>query len=163
MIYCLQSKRRLCLMVKNSFVHYLTKILVDIMFFGGILSCLALPFFMPDLLAFFGYPQEVRWLFTVILVAAGICTVYILYQLKAIFKTLLGGDPFVPRNVSSLRKCGVSSFLIAVIFSARLLYEFTIGSTIVIVIFILLGLFALTLKDVFKQAVAYKEENEWTV
>lgn len=150
-------------MVKNSFVHYVTKVLVDIMFYGGILSCIALPFLMPWLLDFFGYPPDVRWLFTAILVAAGICAVYILYQLKAIFKTLLGGDPFVLRNVSCLRKCGVASMLISIIFLIRLLFEFTIGSTIVIVIFVLLGLFSLTLKDVFKQAVAHKEENDWTV
>ena len=150
-------------MVKNSFVHRLTKILIDIMFYGGILSCLALPVFLPNLLTHFGYPQEVRWLFTVILVAAGLCAVYILYQLKAIFKTLLGGDPFVSRNVSCLRKCGVASFLISIIFLARLVFEFTIGSSIVVLIFVVLGLFSLTLKDVFKQAVAYKEENDWTV
>jgi hypothetical protein len=29
--------------------------------------------------------------------------------------------------------------------------------------FAILGLFSLTLKDVFAQAVAYKEENDWTV
>ena len=152
-------------MVKNSFVHYLTKILIDIMFFGGILSCIALPFLTPRLLVFLGYlhPEEARWLLTIVLVAAGICAVYILYQLKAIFKTLLGGDPFVQQNVSCLRKCGAASFLIAIIFLIRLFFDLTLGSSLVVVIFALLGLFSLTLKDVFKQAVAYKEENDWTV
>ena len=152
-------------MVKNSFVHYLTKVLVDIMFYGGIVICLSLPVLVPRLLLFFGYryPDEVELLFTVILGAAGICTIYILYQLKQMFKTLLGGDPFVSKNVSCFRKCGVASFLIALIFIIRLLFGFTIGSSVVVIIFGLLGLFCLTLKDLFKQAVAYKEENDWTV
>ena len=98
-----------------------------------------------------------------VLVLAGLCAVYILFQLKAIFKTLLGGDPFVQQNVSCLRKCGVASFLIAIIFLVRLLFGWTLGSSIVVIIFVVLGLFSLTLKDVFKQAVAYKEENDWTV
>ena len=147
----------------NSFVHRLTKILIDLMFYGGIVICVALPALMPHALQFFGYPPEARWLFTGILGAAGLCTVYILYQLKAIFKTLLGGDPFVYRNISCLRKCGVASFLISIIFLIRLLFSWTLASTIVVLIFALLGLFSLTLKDVFKQAVAYKEENDWTV
>jgi len=150
-------------MVKHSFVHYLTKILVDIMFYGGILVCIATPFLMPHALEFFNYPPDVRWLFTVILVLAGLCAVYILFQLKAMFQTLIGGDPFVRQNISSLRKCGVASFLIAIIFLVRLLFEWTLGSSIVVIIFVLLGLFSLTLKDIFKQAVAYKEENDWTV
>ena len=152
-------------MQKNSFVHHLTKVLIDIMYYGGILICAALPFLTPRLLVFLGYlhPEEARWLLTFVLLSAGLCAVYILHQLKAIFKTLLGGNPFVPQNISCLRKCGVASFLIALIFMIRLFFDLTLGSSLVVVIFALLGLFSLTLKDVFKQAVAYKEENDWTV
>jgi hypothetical protein len=42
-------------------------------------------------------------------------------------------------------------------------FWFSLMSSIIVVIFFLLGLFCLTLKDVFKQAVAYKEEADWTV
>ena len=153
-------------MVKNSFVHHLTKILIDIMFYGGILICLSLPFVMGSAMRTFGYAydaRELRLLFTGILGSSGLCAVYILCQLKRIFKTLLGGDPFVGGNVSALRKCGAASFLISIIFIIRLGFSFTLASSIVVVIFALLGLFSFTLKDVFKQAVAYKEENDWTV
>jgi len=41
-------------MEKSKFYHYLTKVLVDLMFYGGIIACLALPFIMPWLLRFIG-------------------------------------------------------------------------------------------------------------
>ena len=150
-------------MYKNSFVHHLTKVLVDIMFYGGILACAALPFAMPKLTSLFGYASIVVRPFTVILLSSGLCSLYILWQLKAMFKTLLGGNPFIGANVSCLRKCSVASMLIALIYLAKSIVWFTLMSAIIIVIFFLLGLFCLTLKDVFKQAVALKEENDWTV
>lgn len=83
---------------------------------------------------------------------------------KKMFKALLGGNPFVPKNVTCLRICSVASFLIAVIYIIKLIFLlFTPSSLIIVVIFSLLGLFCLTLKDVFKQAISYKEENDWTV
>ena len=150
-------------MYKSSFVHHLTKVLVDIMFFGGILCCGALPFIMPSLAAFLGYPSDTVLPYTVILILSGLCCIYVLWQLKTIFKTLLSGNPFVEKNISCLRRCSVASILIAIIFLVKISIWFTIASSIVVIVFALLGLFCLTLKDVFKQAVAYKEENDWTV
>jgi hypothetical protein len=150
-------------MYKNSFVHYLTKVLVDIMFYGGIICCVALPFVMPSLAKNFGYNESVVLPFTVILLLSGFCLLYILWQLKAIFKTLLGGNPFVAANVMCFRKCAVASLLIAILFTGKIFFWFSLMTLVFIIIFSLLGLFCLTLKDVFKQAVAYKEENDWTV
>lgn len=150
-------------MYKNSFVHYLTKVLVDIMFYGGVLCCIALPFLMPVLSDFFGYSRATEIPFTVIVLLSGLCALFLLWQLKTIFKTLLGGNPFVGKNVSCLRKSSVASFLIAMIYIVKAMFWFTIASTIFAIVFALLGLFCLTLKDVFKQAIAFKEENDWTV
>ena len=150
-------------MYKSSFVHYLTKILVDIMFYGGILCCIAVPFIMPVLTRFFGYRESVVIPFTIILLSSGIFSLYILWQLKAMLKTLLEGNPFTGKNVSCLRKCSVASFLIAILYITIITFWFTIASSIIVIIFALLGLFCLTVKDVFKQAVTYKEENDWTV
>ncbi|MCL1816415.1 MAG: DUF2975 domain-containing protein [Clostridiales bacterium] len=150
-------------MYKNSFVHYLTKVLVDIMLYGGAVCCVVLPFLMPRLAAFFGYSSTIIIPYTVILLLSGLFSLYILWQLKAMFKTLLGGNPFTAPNVNCLRKCSVASFLIAITYLIKISIWFTIASAIIVIIFALLGLFCLTLKDVFKQAVAYKEENDWTV
>jgi len=150
-------------MEKSKFYHYLTKVLVDLMFYGGIIACLALPFIMPWLLRFIGVSETFRWVYTAILLSSGICAVFILLQLKQMFKTLLGGNPFVIKNVSCLRKCAVASATIALIYLIRIIFWFTIASSIIVVIFAMLSLFCLTLKDLFKRAVAYKEETDWTV
>jgi len=118
---------------------------------------------MPMLADFFGYSETVVLPLTIVLVSSGLCSVFILWQLKAMFKTLLNGNPFIGANVSCLRKCSVASFLIAIIYIAKVFFMFSVMTSVVVIIFSLLGLFCLTLKDVFKQAIAYKEENDWTV
>jgi len=150
-------------MNQNRTIHYVTKLLVDIMFFGGIAACVILPFIMPWLLSFVGVSPEMRLHYTVILFSSGICAVFIVFQLKRMFKTLVGGNPFVLQNVSCLRQCAVASAVIALIYLIRLFMWFTIAAAIIVVIFAMLSLFSLTLKDIFKQAVAYKEETDWTV
>jgi len=150
-------------METNRFRHYVTKITVDIMFFGGIVSCAVLPFALPWLMRLTGVSMQFRWHYTIILLSAGVCAVYIMYQLKRMFKTLVSGNPFVSQNVSCLRKCAVASAVIAGIFLVRLIMWFTIAASIIALVFFILSLFCLTLKDLFKQAVIYKEETDWTV
>ena len=143
--------------------NYVTKILIDIMFFGGIAACAVLPFILTGVLSFIGANPELRLIYTVIFLSSGLSAVYILYQLKRMFKTLVGGNPFVAENVSSLRKCAVAGALIALIYLIRLIFWFTIAASVIVVIFALLSLFCLTIKDLFKQAIVYKEESDWTV
>jgi len=150
-------------MYKNRFVHHLTKVFVDIMFYGGIICCAALPFAMPKLAFFLGYDKALVLPFTIILFSSGLCALFILWQLKAIFKALLGGDPFISANVSCLKKCSAASFVIAIIYIIKMIFSPTLMTIIIAAMFALLGLFTLTIKDVFAQAVAYKEENDWTV
>ena len=150
-------------MYKISFIHRVTKLLVDIMFYGGIVTCIALPFVMPWITEWYTFSMVWTRPSIAVLMASGACAVYILYQLKLMFKTLIGNEPFVHQNISCFRKCGVASFLIALLFIVRAVLWFTFGAAIIVVIFAMLGLFSLTMKDVFKQAVFYKEENDWTV
>ena len=150
-------------METNRVRHYVTKLLLDLMFYGGIAALVVLPVVLPHVMAFVGASMQFRGAYTLILLSAGLCSIYIVYQLRCMFKTLLGGNPFVAQNVSCLRKCAVAGALIAGIFLVRLLFWFTIAASIIVVIFSLLSLFCLTIKDLFKQAVAYKEETDWTV
>jgi len=150
-------------MQKNNFVHVLTKILIDIMFFSGIAVLIATPFALPTIFEFIGISLQRRLEYTIMLVGSGLCALYILWQLKLMFKTLITGNPFITKNVSCLRKCAVASGIIALIFLVRLFFAFTFAGAIVVIMFTMLSLFCLTLKDLFKQAVAYKEETDWTV
>ena len=151
-------------MYQVSFVHRLTKVLVDIMFFGGIFVYLTLPVLLPFYMRYlYLFPSRWNVPSIVLLIISGICGLFILYQLKKMLKSLIGNKPFVHQNVSCFRKCGVASFIISLMFFIRLFVGFTPGAAIIVVIFAMLGLFSLTMKDVFKQAVFYKEENDWTV
>jgi len=150
-------------MFEKSFVHRLTKVLIDVMFYIGILIVVALPFITERATGFFGYDESSITLYTIVLFLSGLCTLYILWQLKAIFRSLLGGDPFIHTNVSCFRKIGVASFVIALIYVAKCFLLFSLTSVAFVIVFALAGLFCLTLKDVFKQAIDYKAENDWTV
>ena len=150
-------------MVKKSFVHYLTKYLVDFLFYSGIICTLTVPFLIKPAVEYYGYNSNLSVFFGVILFLSGLSAVYILWQLKVIFKTLLSGSPFIQRNVNALRKMAVASSIIAVIFIVKCITFFTIASGLIVIVFSLASLFCLTLKDVFKEAVYYKEETDLTI
>jgi hypothetical protein len=98
-----------------------------------------------------------------ILFISAITAVFILYKIRQMFRTLLGGNPFTEQNVSCFRQIAVACAIIAVVYIVKCIILFTISSFIIIVVFVIGSLFCLTLKDVFKQAVFYKEEHDWTV
>ena len=150
-------------MYRNSFVHYCTKIAVDIMFYGGIAACFLVPYFVAWWTGHRGYIYNISNPFNIILFLSGACAVFIMWQLKKFFKTLLGGNPFIAANVSCLRKIAAACLLIAVIFIVKCVIFFTYLSVVVVMVFVVATLFCLTLKDVFKQAVWYKEENDGVI
>lgn len=150
-------------MYKNSVTHYITKILVDIMFFGGIVCTILSPWIAKFIRDFEAWGMLEYWIVTLTLFASGVCAVFILYTLKQMFKTLLGGNPFVEANVNCFRKMAVACSLISLIHIVRCFLIFTIASVAIVLVFAIGTLFCLTLKDIFKQAVFYKEEHDWTV
>jgi len=150
-------------MYKKSIVHFITKICVDVLFYVGIVCCLLVPFSSNWLVRYFNFQGKTTTPMIIVLLLSGSACVYILYQLKTIFKTLLVGNPFIGANVTSLRKIAVSSFLISIIYIIKCFFSFTISTVVIIAIFIIASLFCLTLKDLFKQAINYKEENDLTV
>ena len=129
----------------------------------GVLAGVGVAYFLAWWVGDRGYIYDVSNPYNIALFLSGVCAVYIIWQLRKLFKTLLGGNPFVMDNVNCFRKMAVASFLIAVIFAVKSMISFTYGAAIIVIVFAVAMLFCLTLKDVFKQAVYYKEENDWTV
>ncbi|MGN1319408.1 MAG: DUF2975 domain-containing protein [Lachnospirales bacterium] len=140
-------------------VSKLTAIIVNIMFYGGILACI----FAPLGIKIYGYEGENYVIQTSIVLLSGVFSVYIMYQLKCIFKTLSCDNPFVISNVASLGKIAVASFLIAVVYVVKAFLLFTIATLVIILIFIITGLICLTLMSVFTVAIEFKEENSLTI
>lgn len=150
-------------MYKNSITHYITKALIDIMYYCGIVCIIAVPWLSKFIRNYFRYGEKEYWLIIAILFTSGVCAVYILYNLKRMFKTLLGGNPFVDTNISCFRKTAVACALISLIYFVKCFFMFSITTVIIVLVFSIGTLFCLTLKDIFKQALFYKEEHDWTV
>jgi uncharacterized membrane protein len=150
-------------MYKPTVVHYIAKALVNLMFYGGIVCVVSLPWMSKYIVQYFGCGERDCNFMTAILIASGLCTVYILYNLKLMYKTLLGGNPFVEKNISCFRKMAVSCALISLIYLIKCFVMYSIATVVLVLMFAVGTLFCLTLKDIFKQAMFYKEEHDWTV
>lgn len=150
-------------MYQKSIVHHMTKVCIDILFYVGIACCTLVPFSSSWLLGYFNISDDMAVFVILILLASGISSVYILWQLKVIFKTLLNGNPFIHANVTCLRKIAVSCLVISLIYIVKLIVLPTISTAVIIAIFMIACLLCLTLKDLFKQSIYYKDENDLTV
>jgi uncharacterized phage infection (PIP) family protein YhgE len=141
----------------------MTKVSIDILFFIAIICCILVPFSSPWLFRYFGIVESSAFFAKAVLLASGISCIYILWQLKVIFKTLMKGNPFIHSNVSCLRKIALACLAISIIYIVKMIVMPTISTIVIIVIFIVACLLCLTLKDLFKQSIYYKDENDLTV
>lgn len=140
------------------------KYLLDLMFFGGILVTASLPFsikwignhYLPELLESY---EEIVIIYFVL----GVSAVKLIWELRKIFKTVLREDCFVMENVVCLKKMGNWSFFIAGMSVVRSIVYATVAMAVVILVFIIAGLFSKVLAMVFEEAVRYKEENDLTI
>lgn len=150
-------------MKKESIIR-ITKLLLDFMFFSGILVTVSLPFtisWITDL-----YPSVIRTHYTeyvIIYFSLGLLAIAILGELRKMFRTVLKGDCFVYDNVVSLQRMGTYSFMIAAISLVRNVIYLTNAMSVVILVFVVAGLFSKVLAFVFEDAVRYKEENDLTI
>lgn len=146
-------------MMYKTKVSQVTAILVNIMFYGGIIACILTPW-GTKLYPFKGKEYIIQ---TCTILLSGVASVYIMFELKHIFKTITSDNPFVMENAFALRKIAVASFIIAAVYVIKAFLLFTPATFVIIVIFITAGLFCLTLMSVFTKAVEFKEENSLTI
>ncbi len=140
-----------------------TKILLDFMYYSGILVTTC----VPGIIHFYGrynsYFAENIIELSGIFILSGVFAVLIIRQLRKLFKSVLRDDCFIKENVKSLDQMGTYSFFIAVITSLRLFLYLTPAILIVILVFLIAGLFSKVLSKVFDKAVTYKLENDLTI
>lgn len=140
-----------------------TKLLLDLMFYCGIIVTLSLPVSLKWIGNYYepvaeNYKEDV-----IIYFVLGIAAVVLINELRKIFKTVLNQDCFVTENVNSLRKMGNWSFFIVLMSIVRSIVYVTIAMGVVILVFIIAGLFSKVLAMVFEEAVRFKEENDLTI
>lgn len=144
-----------------------TKYILDFMFYSGMVVTASLPFSLkilaeklPQICSHYTDHYIEALLIYFIL---GVSAVVLIGELRKIFKTVLAGDCFVPENVKSLRRMGNWSFFIAGMSVVRSIVWLTVAILVVILVFVIAGLFSKVLALVFEEAVTYKEENDLTI
>lgn len=140
-----------------------TKLLLDFMFYSGIVVTATLPFSLKFIGKYFERIEESYEESVIIYFVLGIAAVVLIRELRKIFRTVLEEDCFVEANVVSLRKMGNWSFFIALMSVVRSIVYVTIAMGVVILVFVIAGLFSKVLAMVFEEAVRYKEENDLTI
>ncbi len=150
-------------MYKTNFINKLTKVIVDIFFYLGIIVCALVPYAIPKIIKSSSLSEDLIIPTVITLLLSGICAVYIIFQLKKTFKTLVSGNPFVIENTFYLKNMSIAAFIISLIYLVKLFYWFTFATLIIVLVFLIAGLFCLTLRDLFAQAVKFKEDNDLTI
>ena len=140
-----------------------TKYLLDVMFYAGIVVILTLPLSIKFYGRYNSYFADNYYSLCVILFLSGIFALLIIQQLRRMFTTVINNDCFVRENVASLEKMSIYSFFIAVITACRLFIYLTPAVLIIILVFVIAGLFSKVLAGVFDKAVTYKQENDLTI
>ncbi|MBQ7065389.1 MAG: DUF2975 domain-containing protein [Lachnospiraceae bacterium] len=147
----------------NSKLTKVTKLILDIMYFLGIPVCLSLPITFKLYGQINSYFSRYYVQLIILFFLSGVFAILIIGELRKMFKTVLNGDCFVTENVTSLRKMGTYSFCIAIITVIRLFLYITPGVLVVVLVFLIAGLFSKVLSEVFDKAVTYKLENDFTI
>ena len=154
----------------------LTKLLLDVMFYAGILVTVTLPLtvrFAMEWIAQRGADAPLVHLHwgigeyyvatVVIYFFLGIAALLLIWELRKMFQTVLKQNAFVMENVKSLHKMAKISLAIVVLSLIRTAVYLTIAMLVVILVFVIAGLFSEVLSRVFEEAINYKEENELTI
>ena len=66
-------------------------------------------------------------------------------------------------NVKSLNRIGWSCFIIAAAYILKIFFYNSVLTVIITMVFIIAGLLSIVLAEVFRQAIAVKEENDLTI
>lgn len=140
-----------------------TKYLLDFMFYMGFVVIITLPLSIKLYGHYNTYFAENYYSLCVIFFLSGIFAVLILRELRKMFRSVLNDDCFIRENVISLERMSIYSFFIAVITACRLFLYLTPAVLVVILVFVIAGLFSKVLARVFDKAVTYKLENDLTI
>ncbi len=130
-----------------------TKYLLDFMFYSGIAVILTLPLSIWFYGKINSYFRNNYYSLLVVFSLSGVFAALIIRELRKMFRTVLNNDCFIPENVKSLEKMSTYSFFIAVITACRLFIYITPAVFVIILVFVIAGLFSKVLAQVFDKAV----------
>ena len=150
--------------MKYERIKKLTKLILDIMFFTGIIVLLTLPIWLRFAGTHYSKDIEIHYLAMLIVFAvSGLNGLLIVNELRKMMKTVLKVNCFVEDNVKSLRRMARYSLVISIFFFIKVLLVPTPATLIIILVFFIAALFSVVLSCVFQEAVNYKDENDLTI
>ena len=150
--------------MKYERIKKLTKLILDIMFFTGIIVLLTLPIWLRFAGTHYSKDIEIHYLAMLIVFAvSGLNGILIVNELRKMMKTVLEVNCFVEDNVKSLRRMARYSLVISIFFLIKVLLVPTPATLIIILVFFIAALFSVVLSCVFQEAVNYKDENDLTI
>lgn len=141
------------------------KILLDLILVGGIGIFLTLPVSLKWYYAitFENISADIYWFLLGLLYVTGVFALLLVYEIRRIFKSLNGHEPFIMDNVKSLNSMGIYSFIISFCYIFKIFFFNSVATIIIVMIFVIAGFFSIILAEVFRQAVEAKQENDLTV
>lgn len=141
-----------------------TKLLLDVMFYGGIFVIVTLPLSLKYAGIYYSPAFEQYYaLMLLIFALAGVCGIVIVGQLRKMMRTVVEKNCFVYENVKSLKTMGITSAVIVLLFTIKCFFLPTPATFIIVLTFFIAGLFSGVLSFVFREAIRYKEENDLTI
>lgn len=150
--------------MKYERIKKLTKLILDIMFFTGIIVLLTLPIWLRFAGTHYSKDIEIHYLAMLIVFAvSGLNGLLIVNELRKMMKTVLEANCFVEDNVKSLRRMERYSLVISIFFFIKVLLVPTPATLIIILVFFIAALFSVVLSCIFQEAVNYKDENDLTI
>lgn len=142
----------------------IVKRILDFIFLGGLGIYIALPVALKWYMNTIYRTNTENYYFLLgFLYLTGIVCLGLVYEIRKIFKTLNRKNPFMMDNVKSLNRVGWACFIIAAAYIIKIFCYNSVLTAIIAMVFIIAGLFAVVLAEVFRQAIAVKEENDLTV
>jgi hypothetical protein len=135
------------------------------MYFLGIVVTISLPWsvgFLIDLFELQEYESN-KTEIIIIYFVLGVLAIMILGELRKMFRTVMREDCFVKDNVVSLDRMGTYSFFIALVCLVQFILYLTLPVLVLVLVFLIAGLFSKVLSFVFDKAVEYKLENDLTI
>jgi hypothetical protein len=151
--------------MKKETVILITKYLLDVMYFLGIVVTISLPWSVGFLIELFDLQEYESNKTEIIIIyfVLGVLAIMILGELRKMFRTVMREDCFVKDNVVSLDRMGTYSFFIALVCLVQFILYLTLPVLVLVLVFLIAGLFSKVLSFVFDKAVEYKLENDLTI
>lgn len=110
-----------------------------------------------------GEPLFLYEKYLIILFLSGLVAELVLWQAHGILRNVNHGKAFSADTVRRLRVMGIECLTMGVAYGVATFFVTKFFMVVVLVTFVTVGMILLVFAELFRQAVAYKEENDMTI